>query len=181
MARGGAAPVPEPPFSVAQHAPPQDLPPEVFLRGPWHIFTSRHEAMHPGAPLAQPSQESQAQEPDPTFAIEGSDSEAEEVERFAQVAPDSDSDADEAQQAQQPDSSMHTYVCSGPWGSMHVPTPDSLQAYLLALPKLGSLSVCKLKASCGARLGAAAFVAICKEPVSLCRRKAVSSFQKKCI
>ena len=39
----------------------------------------------------------------------------------------------------------------------------------LALPKLGSLSVSKLKASCGARLGAASFVAVCKE---LCRRKA---------
>ena len=70
------------------------------------------------------------------------------------------------------DTDSRTYVCSGPWGSMHVPTHDSLQAHTLALPKLGTLAVCKLRASCGAHLGPAAFVAVCKEPVSLCRRKA---------
>ena len=104
--------------------------------------------------------------------LRGADSEAEEVELFAQTAPESDSEADDPDHASQEDTQLQTYVCSGPWGSMHVPTPDSLQAYLLALPNLGSLAACKLKASCGARLGAAAFVAVCKEPVSLCRRKA---------
>ena len=173
MARGGAAPVPEPPSNVSEHAPPQHLPAASLLQGPWRIFTSRHETMHAADEPAQPTPELCSIQQEDNVLVAGSDSEAEEVELFAQTATaDSDSNADEAQQAQQEDSSMLTYVCSGPWGRMHVPTTKSLQAYLLALPQQGSLAVCKLKASCGARLGAASFVAVCKEPVSLCRRKA---------
>ena len=84
----------------------------------------------------------------------------------------SSSDSEAEDTALQAEANSRTYVCSGPWGSVHVPTSDSLQAYTLALPKLGTLAVGKLRASCGAPLGPAAFVAVCKEPVSLCRRKA---------
>ena len=176
MARGGAAPVPKPPFEVPERAPQQHLPAATLLQGPWRVFTSRHEALRAANEPALPSPEMSSLEQDNGVLVAASDSEAEEVELFAQTAAtDSDSDADEAQQAQQEDSTMHTYVCSGPWGRMHVPTTESLQAYLLALPQLGSLAVCKLRASCGARLGAASFVAVCKEPVSLCRRKACIS------
>ena len=46
MARGGAAPVPEPHFRVPPVPPPHLLAPSDLLSGPWQAFTSRHESMH---------------------------------------------------------------------------------------------------------------------------------------
>ena len=71
----------------------------------------------------------------------------------------SESEAEVA--ALQLDQDTRAYVCSGPWGSMHVPTAESLKAYTLALPTLGTLAVSKLRAACGAHLGPASFVAVC--------------------
>ena len=46
MARGGSAPVPEPPFEAPRTHPAEHLPASSLLEGPWRIFTSRHESMH---------------------------------------------------------------------------------------------------------------------------------------
>ena len=46
MARGGQAPLPEPPFSITRQPPPQQLLPADLTGGPWAIFTSRHEQLH---------------------------------------------------------------------------------------------------------------------------------------
>ena len=178
MARGGSAPVPEPPFTLSQAHPAEHLPASSLVEGPWRIFTSRHESLHASHELRDPSPSSpQASPASPRSLDEGanapskpSDPEAEAVEAYARLHSSSESEAEVT--AQHIDQNTLTYVCSGPWGSMHVPTAESLEAYTLALPKLGTLAVCKLRAACGAHLGPASFVAVCKEPVSLCRRKA---------
>ena len=132
----------------------------MHLRSPW---TTR-----PSRPL-QTQSSSCPQKIQPANS-KASDPEAEAVEEYALMHSSSESEAETT--ALQVDTDTRTYVCSGPWGSMHVPTAESLQDYTLALPKLGSLAVRKLRAACGAHLGPASFVAVCKEPVSLCRRKA---------
>ena len=178
MARGGSAPVPEPPFTAPRTHPAEHLSTSSLLEGPWRIFTSRHESIHAtqeladSSPVSSPASTGPAVPPeDPAIELDkASDPEAEAVEEYALLHGSSESEAEAT--ALHVDLDARTYVCSGPWGSMHVPTAESLQAYTLALPKLGSLAVCKLRAACGAHLGPASFVAVCKEPVSLCRRKA---------
>ena len=178
MARGGGAPVPEPPFEAPRTHPAEHLPASSLLEGPWRIFTSRHESMRASQ---EPLDNSPVSSPTNAVLIvpvedpasehsKASDPEAEAVEEYALMHSSSESEAETT--ALQVDTDTRTYVCSGPWGSMHVPTAESLQDYTLALPKLGSLAVCKLRAACGAHLGPASFVAVCNEPVSLCRRKA---------
>ena len=71
--KGGQAPVPEPPFSIAQHPPRAEHLPSGDLHAcPWIRFTSRHEALHSSCSLAT------ASEPSPTIQAD-SDSEAEAV------------------------------------------------------------------------------------------------------
>ncbi|CAE7689499.1 unnamed protein product, partial [Symbiodinium pilosum] len=137
MSRGGAAPVPEPPFTVPRQVPSTELPAPALLQGPWRIFTSRHETLHAAASTARQKPGADPPEVEPPLVVSGSDSEAEEVELFAQTAPDSDSEA----QTKNNSCSVMTRAC----------THTFAVEYLLALPKLGSLSVSKLKASCGAR------------------------------
>ncbi|CAE7381066.1 unnamed protein product [Symbiodinium pilosum] len=178
MARGGSAPVPEPPFTAPRTHPAEHLSTSSLLEGPWRIFTSRHESIHAtqeladSSPVSSPASTGPAVPPeDPAIELDkASDPEAEAVEEYALLHGSSESEAEAT--ALHVDLDARTYVCSGPWGSMHVPTAESLQAYTLALPKLGSLAVCKLRAACGAHLGPASFVAVCKEPVSLCRSPA---------
>ena len=63
------------------------------------------------------------------------------------------------------------FVCSGPWGSMRSPTPESLAAYNAAAPEQGKQAVGLLKAACGAKLGAASFAITCTDPLVPCRRQ----------
>ena len=93
MSRGGAAPVPEPPFTVPRQVPSTELPAPALLQGPWRIFTSRHETLHAAASTARQKPGADPPEVEPPLVVSGSDSEAEEVELFAQTAPDSDSEA----------------------------------------------------------------------------------------
>ena len=54
---------------------------------------------------------------------------------------------------------------------MHSPTPESLAAYYAAVPEQGKQAVSLLKASCGAKLGAASFAIMCTDPLVPCRRQ----------
>ncbi|CAE7290205.1 unnamed protein product, partial [Symbiodinium pilosum] len=79
-------------------------PPRSLLASPWRIFTSRHEALRAGLSQSQP--ESEPVQSESPLVVTGSDSEPEEVERFAQTAPDTDSDAEEQDQASQEDTRL---------------------------------------------------------------------------
>ena len=46
VARGGQAPIPEPPFSLPPGEPLSSIAPQDILSGPWNYFASRHEALH---------------------------------------------------------------------------------------------------------------------------------------
>ena len=117
MARGGSAP-PEPPFSVPHAYPPEHLPAADLLSGPWSIFTaSRSPSPAQDSPVLladSPAQEESVIDP-----------EAEAVEEYARMHSSSESETDIA--ATHLDQGTHTYVCSGPWNSMHVPAAESLQ------------------------------------------------------
>jgi len=168
MARGGAAPVPEPPFEVSPALPPRFLQHEALLAGPWSVFTSRHESMHSGTVGHERSDEhspgthkEQQHENDP---------EAEMVAKHAAENPDdSDDDSDDLQSAPAPEE--ETFVCSGPWNALHTPTASSVREWRLLYgsePGHGWV----LQAACGAQLGDFPVVINTHDPVSACRRKA---------
>ena len=60
MARGGSAPVPEPPFAAPRTHPAEHLPASSLLEGPWHICTARHESMR-ATQTARPSPQARVQ------------------------------------------------------------------------------------------------------------------------
>ena len=55
IARGGQAPVPEPPFTLPATEPLPELPADALLQGSWAFFATRHETLHAALPLAEPS------------------------------------------------------------------------------------------------------------------------------
>ena len=112
MARGGRAPLPDPPFSVSSTAPAEHLPAMDLHAGAWARFTSRHEALHSEAQPGTPS-------PSPTIGPD-SDSEAEAVQAYAalQAASDDETTEDSAD-------SKVLFVCNGPWSCLHHATETS--------------------------------------------------------
>ena len=122
------------------------------------------EAPHANSPSASPDSPKDAQPLDLS-----DDEEARQVEEWAQQHASSDS-ASEAPDEEQPQVEQ-LFVCSGPWGSMHSPTPESLAAYNAAAPEQGKQAVSLFGASCGAKLGAASFAITCTDPLVPCRRQ----------
>ena len=56
VARGGQAPIPEPPFSLPPGEPLSSIAPHDILSGPWKYFASRHEALHAASQATAPTQ-----------------------------------------------------------------------------------------------------------------------------
>ncbi|CAE7450655.1 unnamed protein product [Symbiodinium pilosum] len=158
MSRGGAPPIPEPPVSIPAALPSEHLSAGDIVSGPWSVFASRHERMQAShntehaADEASQAPDSPAASPDSPVHMQlqafSDDEEARQVEEWAQQHASSDS-ASEA-----PEEQPHVeqlFVCSGPWGSMHSPTPESLAAHNASAPEQGKQAVSLLKASCGAK------------------------------
>ena len=163
MARGGAAPVPEPPFSTPPQPPQQLLDNEQLHTGTWAVFMSRHENMQRNA--EPPSPEPVAQH----NAGPDTDSEAELVEKYAMERSQSSEEESEEPTAPAPDEEL--FVCSGPWNALHSPTRSShLEFELLYGSNPTHADV--LIAACGADLGSMPVVIKTHDPVSACRRKA---------
>ena len=97
MARGGTAPVPEPPFIVPPK-PPQHLLDPQQLQTAWEMFTSRHESMHNETEAV----DTLDTHPEPSLAKD-TDSEADLVEKHAQEHPHSSEEESEEPQ--------HTQTC----------------------------------------------------------------------
>ncbi|CAE7837566.1 unnamed protein product, partial [Symbiodinium necroappetens] len=144
MARGGAAPVPEPPFSTPPQPPQQLLDYEQLQAGTWAVFTSRHESLHRNT-------EPQSPEPDEQQSTRPyTDSEAELVEKYARERTQSSEEESEEPTAPAPDEEL--FVCSGPWNALHSPTRSSHLEYEL-LYGSNPLHADVLIAACGADLG----------------------------
>ncbi|CAE7837445.1 unnamed protein product, partial [Symbiodinium necroappetens] len=123
MARGGAAPVPEPPFSTPPQPPQQLLDNEQLQAGTWAVFTSRHESLHRNTePKSPEPDEQQSTRPD-------TDSEADLVEKYAWERTQSSEEESEEPTAPAPDEEL--FVCSGPWNALHSPTRSSHLEYEL--------------------------------------------------
>ena len=174
IARGGQAPIPEPPFNLPPGEPVFSLPATALMQGPWQSFVTRHEAL-----LAQrgpdtsgpapPKHASPAQETARASPSHGppSDEEADMVERAALQRANSVSSASSTVSSTA--SQAHTpfviraefsarFACMGPWGRWHALSPDS---------KADQTS----RTACGMELGIAAQVSeFPQEP--FCRRKA---------
>ena len=156
MARGGSAPLPEPPFSVFSIAPPEILAPMDLQGSPWSRFTSRHETMHA-------SQSNAISESSPTIGAD-SDSEANAVQAYAALHGSSDEE-------QQTDATGETptrlFVCDGPWSCCHLPTEASEAEYLQGHSRAPAL----LRTRCGTKLGIAVTALLLAAPANRCCRK----------
>ena len=163
MARGGAAPIPEPPFSTPPQPPQQLLDSEQLHTGTWAVFVSRHESMQHDveAPPPKPAAQHKAG-PD-------TDSEAEMVEKYAMERSQSSEDESEEPPVPAPDEEL--FVCSGPWNALHSPTRSSHLEFEL-LYGSNPMHADVLVAACGADLGSMPVVIKTHDPVSACRRKA---------
>ena len=178
MARGSAPPIPEPPVSIATALPPEHLPASDIVSGPWSAFASRREHMQASRGTEQaPGEDPQAPNSPPAspdspvllqLQASSDDEEARQVEEWAQQHASSDSASEAPEQRHHLE---QLFVCSGPWGSMHSPTPESLAAYNTSAPEQGKPAVRLLKAACGAKLGAASFAISCTDPLVPCRRQ----------
>ncbi|CAE7897018.1 unnamed protein product, partial [Symbiodinium necroappetens] len=156
MARGGAAPVPEPPFFVPAKPPQHLLDAQQLQAGAWEMFTSRHEIMH---------NESEAvdvlnKHPEPTPAMD-TDSEAELVERHAQEHPHSSEEESEEPTAPAPEEEL--FICSGPWNALHSPTRSSHLEYELLYGSDPAHADVLLPA-CGANIGSFPVVIMTHDP-----------------
>ena len=163
MARGGAAPIPEPPFSTPPQPPQQLLDSEQLHTGTWAVFVSRHESMQHDveAPPPKPAAQHKAG-PD-------TDSEAEMVEKYAMERSQSSEDESEEPSVPAPDEEL--FVCSGPWNALHSPTRSSHLEFEL-LYGSNTMHADVLVAACGADLSSMPVVIKTHDPVSACRRKA---------
>ena len=170
MARGAQALLPEPPFPVATHRPPKQIPHCDLQAGEWVIFTSRHEAMHSKVQTEDSSSvptesTSPAQQPDIGPETHGSDSDADAVKHWAEHHRDSDSDTDSEHRKAEEAPTM--YVCSGPWSALRRATQESTDAYF----QDRSRSAQTLKSRCGCAIGIAALAVWTAKPGDACRRK----------
>ena len=175
IARGGQAPVPEPPFTLPSTEPIAELPAEVLLQGPWSLFATRHETLQAALPLAPETRATRAplsppQSPrSPSFEPASlsdpcSDEEARMVERAALRRQSSTSShastSSLSSDVPEPDPSSPDkplYACTGPWGCWHcLQKPDDSGM---------------LRTACGLQLGLASFTSE-EPPPPLCRHMA---------
>ena len=186
VARGGQAPIPEPPFSLPSGEPLASIAPQDIVSGPWKHFASRHEALHAASQAAaatQPDSLTQTAPPEPPSTV------ADPIEQFSQPSPDvieefSDEEAAMVERAAQlhrcssassvAESSVSSqdgpamdveytaplYACLGPW------RPWGCWRCLQPPDELGTV-----RTACGLTLGTAAFTSNAP-PQPLCRRRA---------
>ena len=174
IARGGQAPIPEPPFSLPPGEPVASLPATALTQGPWQSFVTRHEtllAQHGPDPLGHTSQELVSPTQDEALASPShrppSDEEADMVERAALQRANSFSSASSSvsSTASQVNTPLVVraefsarFACMGPWGRWHALSLDG---------PAGQTS----RTACGMELGIAPQVSeFPQEP--FCRRKA---------
>ena len=183
VARGGQAPIPEPPFSLPPGEPLSSIAPHDILSGPWKYFASRHEALHAASQATAPTQldaptqvarhqHPQSTEepieqfsmPSPDIIEDFSDEEAAMVEQAAQLNRSSSaSSVSESSVSSQDvptvegESTAPLYACLGPWGCWHS---------LLSPDESGIV-----RTACGLALGTASFTSNAP-PHPLCRRRA---------
>ena len=172
LARGGQAPVPEPPFLAPSTPIPQALSAHDLQAGPWKAFTTRHEALHMNAAKQPPrtSTDQDALEVEQAALERASSSETDWCSSARDSPPPSLSDSEGSNHADPPSTEVK-FVCSGPWGVWHTPTALSLDA----LRKSGSTDLTQLRTCCGVPLGIAAQVTSTKPSSALCRRKACAN------
>ena len=183
VARGGQAPIPEPPFSLPPGEPLSCIAPQDILSGPWNYFASRHEAPHAAsqataptqldasAPVSrhQPSHSTedpieQFSMPSPDIIEDYSDEEAAMVEQAAQLNRSSSaSSVSESSVSSQDvpivegESTAPLFACLGPWGCWHSLLPPDESGIV--------------HTACGLALGTASFTSNAP-PHPLCRRRA---------
>ena len=175
MARGGQAPVPEPPFALPFAEPLAELPADVLLQGTWSFFATRHETLQAALPLAHSTKATRAPLSPPTsprspsfesasLSDPCSDEEARMVERAALRRQSSTSShastSSLSSDVPEPDASSSDkplYACTGPWGCWRCLKPPD---------ELG-----KLRTACGLDLGIASFTSDAPPP-PLCRHMA---------
>ena len=173
IARGGQAPIPEPPFTLPPE-PLTALPATALMQGAWQVFVTRHEtllAQQCPDTLEHPSQEPPTLIQEESHAPPGpgipSDEEADMVERAAlrraaSLSSVSSSVSSTASQTHMPfvvrAEFSARFACMGPWGRWHALSLDG---------PAGQTS----RTACGMELGIAAQVSeFPQEPY--CRRKA---------
>ena len=174
IARGGQAPIPEPPFSLPPGEPIVALPAAALTQGPWQFFVTRHEtllAQRGQDPVGHALQEPVSPTQEETHASPShgppSDEEADMVERAAlqranSFSSVSSSVSSTASQVNTPlvvrAEFSARFACMGPWGRWHALSLDG-PANQTSRP------------ACGMELGIAAQVSeFPQEP--FCRRKA---------
>ena len=175
IARGGQAPIPEPPFALPQTEPLAELAADALLQGPWSFFATRHESLQAAlpvlgthaptrAPLSPPtSPRSPSFEP-ASQSEPCSDEEALMVERAARHRQSSTSShastSSLSSDVPEPDASptdKPLYACTGPWGCWHCLKPPDASGVL--------------RTACGLDLGIASFTSE-EPPPPLCRHMA---------
>ena len=175
IARGGQAPVPEPPFTLPSTEPLPEVPASDLLQGLWSVFATRHESLQATLPVAAATHATRAPLSPPASLASPSfeprsesdtcsDEEARMVERAALQRQDSTSShastsslsSSVPEPAASPDDKP-LYACTGPWGCWHCLTPPDASG--------------KVRTACGLDLGLASFT--CSEPPPpLCRHMA---------
>ncbi|CAE7262101.1 unnamed protein product [Symbiodinium microadriaticum] len=175
IARGGQAPIPEPPFfSLPPGEPVIALPAEALTQGPWQFFVTRHETMlaqhgqqskgHALQEQVSPSQELTLASPShgPPSDVEADMVERAAMQRANSLSSVSSSVSSTASQINTPfvvrAEFSARFACMGPWGMWH--------ALSLDCPADQTS-----RTACGMELGIAAQVSeFPQEP--FCRRKA---------
>ena len=183
VARGGQAPIPEPPFSLPPGEPLSCIAPQDILSGPWNYFVSRHEALHAASQATAPTQLDasapvsrhqlshstedpieQFSMPSPDIIDDYSDEEAAMVEQAAQLNRSSSaSSVSESSVSSQDvpivegESTAPLFACLGPWGCWHSLLPPDESGIV--------------HTACGLALGTASFTSNAP-PHPLCRRRA---------
>ena len=174
IARGGQAPIPEPPFSLPPGEPVTALPATALMQGTWQSFVTRHEtllAQRCPDTLEYPSQVQSMQPQEESHASPGtglpSDEEADMVERAAlqranSLSSVSSSVSSTASQVNKPlvvrAEFSARFACMGPRGRWHALSLDGPADQTS-------------RTACGMELGIAAQVSESpQEP--FCRRKA---------
>ena len=183
VARGGQAPIPEPPFALPGTPPLQALHSKDLLSGPWSAFTTRHEALHLRHQDTEPSHERPSTPKDTPLSAAGEDP----IEQFSPNDPISDcsdveaamvrraalrrtqSSSSEAEvssvsssiaSAATDQNDLPLFACTGPWSCWHCLAPPDASG--------------TLRTACGLALGTASFTAEAPPP-PFCRRKACVS------
>ncbi|CAE7689465.1 unnamed protein product, partial [Symbiodinium necroappetens] len=175
IARGGQAPVPEPPFTLPSTEPLAELPADALLQGTWSFFATRHEILQATLPLAPSTKATRAplsppaSPRSPSFEPAShsdpcSDEEARMVEIAALRRQSSTSShastSSLSSDVPEPDASptdKPLYACTRPWGCWHCLKPPDDSGVL--------------RTACGLDLGLASFTSE-EPPPPLCRHMA---------